>query len=246
MMVDLERVRKTLTAQLFDLRQEMGPREELLSSTQERLREVEREYEHTLHAMNDKDSQLAREKATALMLQGQNRELRMGTAKKDQILRRAAAQLVEFRLSYQHAVVNAVKRPAVLTIEKPLPGYKTNRLEEHLVVSEDMCMSLERLHEILSPFSTSEIDNEQQLEDQIERDVVTNERERHMQLLSRNVVALKESMEIKERVVSKHTQGHISDNMGLLTEVNSLRKEVLPIYMTVLWYRVNHDDYIIL
>ena len=52
------------------------------------------------------------------------------------------------------------------------------------------------------------------------------ESERHMQLLRRTVSSLQETMDLKEKVASRHISGSIAENMDLITEVNVLRKEV--------------------
>ena len=151
---DLERVRKTLTAQLFDLRQETGPNEQLLASTAARLRELEREYEHGLHAMADKDAQLAARAAAVQTLQAQNRELRAGVGHREQVLGRAAAQLTEYTRSLELARVNAVKR----TVTREREGVAVQCLEELIVCGEDMGVALARLGEVLGPYSASEED----------------------------------------------------------------------------------------
>lgn len=63
-----------------------------------------------------------------------------------------------------------------------------------------------------------------------EEEEVDEERERHMQLLSRTVSSLQETMELKDKVSSRHISGSISENMDLINEVNALRKEVLLLW----------------
>ena len=161
-LLDLERVRKTLTAQLFDLRQESGPREELLTSATAKLREAEREYEHCLHAMNDKDKLISQKSATVLMLQQQNRELRANVAKKDQILQRTATQFVEYMLSLEHASADAVKR-VVYNPSDDKSSIAPSRLSNLIVYSAEMRTSLMRLEEILKPFTASAMEAEEHL-----------------------------------------------------------------------------------
>ena len=238
-MIDLERVRKTLTTQLFDLRQESGPREELLGSTIAKLHEAEREYEHCLHAMNEKDKQISQKSATILMLQNQNRELRANVAKKDQTLQRAASQFNEYMFALEHAMANSIKK----MIHQPdtMAGEKNSRLSHLIVNSEEMSTSMSRLNEILKPYAASASEMEKHFviqsivysmiliplqEDLKDEEIVEDERERHMQLLNRTVSSLQETMELKGKVASRHILGSIAENMDLITEVNSLRKEV--------------------
>jgi hypothetical protein len=224
-MLELERVRKTLTAQLFDLRQETGPREQLLSTAEARLREVEREYEHSLHAMSDKDTSIAQQNKRIQMLHRQNRDLRFGSAKKEQVLRRAATQLTAFKFAFQHASAHSVRR-SVQVGSLDASGKQETKIEELLVCSEDMNVCLHRLDEILSPFVSSEAEVAKQLEMLVDEEVVDDEKERHMQLLGRTVVSLQETADAKDRVTTKHILGNIAENMDLITEVNALRKEV--------------------
>lgn len=245
-LLDLERVRKTLTAQLFDLRQESGPREELLTSATAKLREAEREYEHALHAMSEKDKIIAQKSAAVLMLQQQNRELRASVAKKDQILQRTATQFVEHMVSLEHASAESLRR-VVNNNPSENKSSGASKLSNLIVYSAEMRTSLMRLEELLKPSTASAIEAEKHLvinhfisprnsfvtlyifsqEVLSEEDAVEEERDRHMQLLTRTVSSLQETMELKEKVSNRHISGNIAENMDLINEVNALRKEVL-------------------
>ena len=64
-------MRKSLTSQLHLLRQELGPKEEKLLESSERLHEVEREYEQALFAISEKELNLSRKGESLHLLQKQ-------------------------------------------------------------------------------------------------------------------------------------------------------------------------------
>ena len=107
---ELERVRKVLTSQLHGLRQELGPKEEKLSKVTERLQEVDREYELTLHAISEKEKLLNQKNQNSALLKKQVRDYRSLSARRDQSLRRAAKLLEEFKLSLEEAQFKAYKK----------------------------------------------------------------------------------------------------------------------------------------
>ena len=65
------RIRKSLTSQLHLLRQELGPKEEKLLQSSERLHEVEREYERAIYAISEKEHSLSRKGESLHLLQKQ-------------------------------------------------------------------------------------------------------------------------------------------------------------------------------
>lgn len=146
-------MRKTLTSQLLDLRQEHGPREQELAAMAARLREVECEYEHSLHALTEKENALAAMSATIRRLQRQNQDLRGKTAKKDQMLGRASVQLVELKLAFKHAKLDASRKAAV-------PPSTGKRATENPTASDasEILICLERLDEILAISRSDEAD----------------------------------------------------------------------------------------
>lgn len=93
---DLEKVRKTLTTQLHALREELAPKEDQLHKAAEKMQEMNREYEISLHAITEKEKTLAYKSENLLLLQKQVRDLRKVTSQKDAALRRSAVLLEEF------------------------------------------------------------------------------------------------------------------------------------------------------
>jgi len=65
------RVRKALTAQLHEIRKDLGPKEEKLARTSEKLEEVDREYEVSLKTISKKDQQLEHKATKVQLLQKQ-------------------------------------------------------------------------------------------------------------------------------------------------------------------------------
>lgn len=65
------RLRKTLTSQLHLLRQELSPKEEELIKITEKLKEVDREYELSLHALSEKEKLLFHKSENLNLLQKQ-------------------------------------------------------------------------------------------------------------------------------------------------------------------------------
>ena len=65
------RVRKALTSQLHALRKDLGPKEEKLARTSERLQEVDKEYEESLNAIAKKEQLLEQRGIKVHVLQKQ-------------------------------------------------------------------------------------------------------------------------------------------------------------------------------
>lgn len=113
--IELEKLRKALTTQLHSLRQELGPKEETLLNVSEKLQETEREYEHSMHAIAEKEKLLQQKGESLSLLQKQVRELRTGSARKETMLRRAATLLDEYKFSLQQAYFVSEKRSVTRT-----------------------------------------------------------------------------------------------------------------------------------
>ena len=64
-------MRKTLTTQLHSLRSELGPKEIELTKVSEKLQEMDREYEISLHAITEKEHTLNQKNANLAALQKQ-------------------------------------------------------------------------------------------------------------------------------------------------------------------------------
>ena len=60
-----------MTTQLHTLRQELGPKEENLVKVSEKLQEMDREYEMSLHAISEKDNALTQKTMSLHLLQKQ-------------------------------------------------------------------------------------------------------------------------------------------------------------------------------
>lgn len=93
---DLEKIRKTLTNQLHGLRDELAPKDDELHKAAEKLQEMDREYEISLHAITEKEKALAYKSQNLTLLQKQVRDLRKQASQKDVALRRSAVLLEEF------------------------------------------------------------------------------------------------------------------------------------------------------
>jgi WD40 repeat protein len=107
---DLERIRKALTSQLHGLRQEVGPEKEKLSQVSDRLQEVDREYELSLHSISEKEGEIIHRGNNITLLQKQVRDLRNTTSQKERALIRAAKVLGEYKFALKEAEFNTVKR----------------------------------------------------------------------------------------------------------------------------------------
>lgn len=90
------RIRKTLTTQLNMVQGELEPKQKELTKATDKLQEMNREYEISLHAITDKEKLLGQKAENLMALQKQVRELRTNTAQKEAALRRAAMSLEEF------------------------------------------------------------------------------------------------------------------------------------------------------
>jgi hypothetical protein len=117
------RVRKALTSQLHSLRQELGPKEEKLLESTERLDEVEREYEHALFAISEKEQNLSRKGESLHLLQKQLGDLRTICHQKDATLRRVAKMFEEYKYTIQQ---NSMKKSLHLG---GLPSYNHTKKE---------------------------------------------------------------------------------------------------------------------
>lgn len=103
------------------------------------------------------------------------------------------------------------------------PDDSKSEVVEVIARSEGMETSLRRLHDILHPYLiTHETDST--IKDEV--DAGFEERERHIQLLHRNVTGLKSSLELTNQVAATKVKHHLTDNQHLLKEVNNLRHEV--------------------
>jgi septal ring factor EnvC (AmiA/AmiB activator) len=74
---------------------ELDPKQKELFKTTDRLQEMNREYEISLHAITEKEKLLNQRGENLLALQKQVRELRTTSAQKDAALRRAATTFDE-------------------------------------------------------------------------------------------------------------------------------------------------------
>lgn len=92
------------------MRQELGPKEEALLNITGKLQETEREYEHSMHAIAEKEKTLNQKGENLNLLQKQVRELRNASSRKEKVLRRAATLLDEYRFALQQAYFCAEKR----------------------------------------------------------------------------------------------------------------------------------------
>jgi hypothetical protein len=170
------RIRKALTTQLHSLRQELGPKEEKLIKVSEKLQEMDREYELSLHALSEKDKDLSHKGNSVGLLQKQVRELRNSANRKDAALRRAATLFDEYRFALQQAYFISEKRtlnPAAppgtaQSIEGSEPkssskfsktlGIAANSLKPDVEVVEiiaqnsGMKIAMKRLNDILTPY----------------------------------------------------------------------------------------------
>jgi septal ring factor EnvC (AmiA/AmiB activator) len=91
-----DRIRKTLTTQLNMVQGELEPKQKELTKATDKLQEMNREYEISLHAITEKEKSLGQKAENLVALQKQVRELRTNTAQKEATLRRAAMSLEEF------------------------------------------------------------------------------------------------------------------------------------------------------
>ena len=225
---ELERIRKALTTQLHTLRQELNPKEEKLMQVNEKVHEMDREYENLLHSISQKESKITQQTSHLHLLQKQVRELRHNAAKKDGALKRASKLLDEYEFSLQEARFNSYKKTIVVDGEEKEMKKKKNELVEIISKNENMEVSLKRLHDILQPYSKndgSDYDMEKESADAI------IERERHMQLLHKSIDGLKSNLDLTNTVSSIKMTNQIHDNTTLLQEVNSMRHEIRTLVM---------------
>ncbi len=225
---ELERIRKALTTQLHTLRQELNPKEEKLMQVSEKVHEMDREYENLLHSISQKESKITQQTSHLHLLQKQVRELRHTAARKDGALKRASKLLDEYEFSLQEARFNSYKKTIIIDGEEKELKKKKNELVEIIAKNENMEVSLKRLHDILQPYSKndgSDYDMEKESADAI------IERERHMQLLHKNIDGLKSNLDLTNTVSTMKITNQIHDNTTLLQEVNSMRHEIRTLVM---------------
>lgn len=225
---ELERIRKALTTQLHTLRQELNPKEEKLMQVSEKVYEMDREYENLLHSISQKEAKITQQTSHLHLLQKQVRELRHIAARKDGALKRASKLLDEYEFSLQEARFNSYKKTIVIDGEEKEMKKKRNELVEIIAKNENMEVSLKRLHDILHPYSKndgSDYDIEKESAD------ATIERERHMQLLHKNIDGLKSNLDLTTTVSTMKMTNQIHDNTTLLQEVNSMRHEIRTLFM---------------
>lgn len=107
------RVRKTLTTQLHNLREQLGPQSELLLRTEEKLREVESEYGNSLQDLSDKDAKIHQSNSMQQRLHKQLKDLKERLRRKEHLLDRAAKTLSEYEESFQNARFKEGRRVTV-------------------------------------------------------------------------------------------------------------------------------------
>jgi len=244
---ELERIRKALTSQLHELRKELGPKEEKLSSLNEKLQEVDREYELSLQAISDKEQVLGQRAANLVLLQKQVRELRTTSSRREASLRRAAKLFDEYKLTLKEAMFNSYKKTVPAgTLEKSGLNDAGEILEEQtgtsgarggsghghgggteiieiIARSSAMEASLKRLDELLLPFSKGLTGQVGLDEDAI---AVQEERDRQIALMHKSVNSLKKNLDSVDEVAAAKVKSHLSDNKILIEEVNSMRQQV--------------------
>eukprot|EP01034_Spumella_vulgaris_P027820 gene27820-34600_t len=247
--VELEKIRKALTTQLHSLRQELGPKEEKLIKVSEKLQEMDREYELSLHALSEKDKDLSHKGNSVGLLQKQVRELRNNANRKDAALRRAATLFDEYRFALQQAYYISEKRtlipagpPGTATQPTESSEAKTNNgkfsktlgiaansmkpdveVVEIIAQNNGMKTAMKRLNDILTPYLVEGTIDAEMLDD---IEAVKIEQDRHMHLLHSNVTGLRTNLDVINKVAATKVHNHLADNQNLLKEVNNLRSEV--------------------
>ena len=231
---DLERIRKALTSQLHALRQEMGPDKEKLSQTSERLQEVDREYELSLHAISEKDSSIIKRGSEINLLRKQVRELRFTTAQKERSLMRAAKILGEYKLALEEAQFKSVKQ-TVPVASKNEDNDEDSRIEAHrrkekkkteiveiMTRSSNMLAAFRRLSDLLEPYENGDAG----LVEEDEAVLAMQERERHVSALHQENRRVKHSLESTEVAAMNTVKKSLGENQVLVEEVNDMRHKI--------------------
>jgi hypothetical protein len=179
------RVRKALISQLHSLREEAGPKEIQIIKMSEKLNELEKQYEKALKAISEKEQHLQQNSTMVHLLHKQVRELRSSLVQRESSLKRASKLLDEFKYSLQQARfssrkitvptggatvsggvgVDASDSTTVTTSGHEELDYRrrelfqTKKTDVVELISSTPVMeeSLQRLHDVLNPHSTSEV-----------------------------------------------------------------------------------------
>jgi len=236
---ELERVRKALVSQLHTLREEMGPKDLQIVKTSERLNEVDKEYDKSLKSISEKEEKLIQSSNMVHLLHKQVRELRSSLIQKEGSLKRAAKLLDEFKYALQQARFSSRKITVqngggeadsemsdgddIKAAKKRKNRFGTHKKGDVLeLISSTPVMeeSLQRLHDVLNPHSTSE-----DVTDEGDA-LVIQEKERQIDLMRRNINSLRTNIKFGESVATKKVHNYLTDNEHLLYEMNQLRHEV--------------------
>lgn len=126
---------------------------------------------------------------------------------------------LESSSAHAHAVTSSLKKSA----------QQESKLVEIMAKSEEMEVALNRLNDVLNPYTKFE--NAIDYDAEIEAKLAVEERERHMQQLHKNVDSLRSNIEHSNKVATTKVANHISDNALLLQEVNSMRHEIRRLSM---------------
>jgi hypothetical protein len=114
-LIEIERVRETLTSQLHLLRKELAPKEWELISSKHKLREMGGEYADTMVSVAEKDRELTTQSGKIHLLSKQVRALRTGFGQRDRTLRRACKVFEEYQEALQQAVFHRTKTSIITT-----------------------------------------------------------------------------------------------------------------------------------
>lgn len=167
-----------MTTQLNMVQGELEPKQKELTKATDKLQEMNREYEISLHAITEKEKILGHKAENLMALQKQVRELRTSTGQKEAALRRAAISLEEFvyamnearfapfpkndqgriiipNASRSHSANNWDESKKTKKLDSP-KGKKKPSSADGLLAALDLDPTadtkLKRLHDILKPY----------------------------------------------------------------------------------------------
>lgn len=172
-----------MISQLHSLREEVGPKEIQIIKMTEKLNELEKQYEKSLKAISEKEQHLQQNSTMVHLLHKQVRELRTTLIQRESSLKRAAKLLDEFKYSLQqarfasrkvtlphgydggigggdHSAASIDDRSSFDTSRKRemMIGSKKNEVVELISSTPVMEESLQRLHDVLNPHATDEVE----------------------------------------------------------------------------------------
>ena len=247
---EMERIRRALTHQLHGLRHAIGPKDEHILRLSEKLEEMDREYDHALRAVSEKEVALSQKSAVLHMLQNQVRDLRVSSSRKEASLRRAALLFEQYKRSLMEdsTVAGRISNGTLGNGVGPADGAtktKGNATATTAIAAAatlsaaaaktDSALALQRLDDVLKAHAPSAVEaaaNADGVEPETLQDtdmdtlLAEAEKERQVMQLHKNVNALKTNLEKSESLAAIKVKKHLTDNEHLVQEVNRMRHEI--------------------